>query len=48
MLPAFSWVGLVIAAFAIFGAIVGAERMMDTFEKVVCVEGKVAKHVNRF
>lgn len=47
ILPAFSWGGLVMAGFAIFGAVVGAERMMDAFEMVIRVEGEVAKHVNR-
>ena len=46
-LPAFSWGGLVVAGFAVFGTVVGAERMMDAFEKVVRVEGKVAEHINR-
>jgi hypothetical protein len=46
-LPPFSWGCLVVMGFAIFGAVVGAERMMDAFEKVVHFEGKVAEHVNQ-
>ena len=46
-IPDFSWGGLVIATFAILGAFVGPERMIDTFEKVVRFEGEVAKHANR-
>jgi hypothetical protein len=46
-LPSFSWVGYVMASFAVFGAFVGPERMMDAFEKIVHVESKVAEEVNR-
>jgi hypothetical protein len=45
-LPAFSWGGTVAVAFALFGAVVGAERMLDGFEKVVRVEDEVARAVN--
>ncbi len=44
-LPAFSWGSVLIASFAIFGATVGAERMMNVFEMVVHFLGKVAEHV---
>ena len=46
-LPSFSWGGLVVAGFATFSAIVGAERMMDAFEKVVHFLGKIAEHAIR-
>jgi hypothetical protein len=47
MLPSFAWGGLVAACFGIYGTVVGAERMLDRFEKVIRIEGEVAKHVNR-
>jgi len=46
-LPPFSWCGPVMLGFALFSAVVGAERMMDGFEKVVRIEGEVARAVNR-
>ena len=46
-LPPFWWGGSVALGFALFGAVVGAERMMDGFEKVLRVEGEVANAVNR-
>jgi hypothetical protein len=46
-LPAFWWGGSVALGFALFGAVVGAERMMDGFDKVLRVEGEVARAVNR-
>jgi hypothetical protein len=46
-LPPFWWGGSVALGFAVFGAIVGAERMMDGFEKVLGVEGEFARAVNR-
>jgi hypothetical protein len=47
MLPSYWWGGSVAVGFALFGAVVGAERMMDGFEKVLRVEGEFARAVNR-
>jgi hypothetical protein len=46
-LPPFWWGGPVALGFGLFGAAVGAERMMDGFERVIGVEGAVARAVNR-
>lgn len=46
-LPPFWWGGPVLLGFAVFGSAVGAERMMDGFERVLRVECEVAKAVNR-
>jgi hypothetical protein len=46
-LPPFWWGVFVALAFALFGAIVGAERMMDGFGNAVQAEGKVAEALNR-
>jgi hypothetical protein len=43
-LPSYSWGFLAAAGFAAFGAVVGAERMMDGFVAVLGVEGMFAKH----
>jgi len=43
LLPPFGWVGLVSLGFALFGAVVGAERMRDAFEGVLNVEGEIAR-----
>jgi hypothetical protein len=45
-LPAFSWGGTVVVGFALFGAVAGAERMLDGFEKVVRVEDQAWQAVN--
>jgi hypothetical protein len=47
LLAPFSWGGLVVAGFAVFGAVVGPERMLDAFEWVIRVEAKFAEHINR-
>jgi hypothetical protein len=47
MLPPFWWGSSVALGFGLFGAAAGAERMMDGFEKVLRVEGEVARAVNR-
>jgi hypothetical protein len=46
-LPPFWWGGPAALGFALFGAVVGAERMMDGFEKALRAEGAVARAVNR-
>ena len=46
-LPPFWWGSSVALGFALFGAVVGAERLMDGFEKALRVEGKVADAVSR-
>lgn len=46
-LPPFWWGCPVAAGFALFGAAVGAERLMDRFEKVFEVEGEAARAVDR-
>jgi|GEM_PF-6346264 len=46
-LPPFWWGSSIALGFSLFGAIVGAERMMDGFEKVIRVEGEVARAVSR-
>jgi hypothetical protein len=47
LLPPFWWGATVAVAFAGYGTVVGAERMMDGFEKAVHVQGKVADAINR-
>jgi hypothetical protein len=46
-LPSFAWGGPVALGFAIFGAVVGPELMMDGFDKALHVEGEVARGVAR-
>jgi hypothetical protein len=46
-LPSFWWGGSVATGFALFGAVVGAERMMDGFGKAVRVSAEIARAVNR-
>ncbi|QEH32720.1 hypothetical protein OJF2_11990 [Aquisphaera giovannonii] len=46
-LPPFWWGSSVALAFGLFGAVVGGERMVDAFERIVRVEGEVARAVNR-
>jgi hypothetical protein len=46
-LPSFWWGCPVAAGFALFSAAMGAERMMDRFEKVLEVEGEAARVVDR-
>jgi hypothetical protein len=46
-LPPFWWGGSAALGFGLFGAAVGAERMMDGFQRVLRVEGEVARAVNR-
>jgi hypothetical protein len=46
-LPAFSWGGTVVVGFAIFGAIVGPDRMIDGFMNVLRVENEVSRAAGR-
>lgn len=45
-LPPFWWGSSVALGFGLFGAVVGAERMLDGFEKVLRMEGEAARAVN--
>jgi phosphate-selective porin len=46
-LPAFSWGGTVVVGFAIFGAVVGPDRMIDGFMNVLKVEGEISRAASR-
>ena len=48
LLPPFWWGSGVVLGFALFGAWVGAERMMDGFEAVLRAEGVAARAANRY
>lgn len=46
-LPPFWWGASASLSFAVFGSVVGAERMMDCFAWGMDWEGKIAQAVNR-
>jgi hypothetical protein len=47
LLPPFWWGGVPALLFAGYGTAFGAERMLDGFEKILSVQGKIADAVNR-
>jgi hypothetical protein len=46
-LPSFAWVWVPVLAFALLGAVAGAELMLDGFDRVLRVEDEAARAVNR-
>jgi hypothetical protein len=47
LLPPFWWGGVPALLFAGYGTAVGAERMLDGFEKILSLQGKIADALNR-
>jgi hypothetical protein len=47
LLPPYWWGAAFAAGFAGYGTAVGAERMMDGFEKCVRIQGKIAEAISR-
>ncbi len=46
-LPPFWWGGSAAVGFALLGSVVGAERMMDGFDRLLRVELEIGRAVNR-